>query len=211
VTRCIALCLPVLLSLACKNGRQDTEPPNGDTGGAAGMIPKVAVGDTVDPEDCAPLAEAGVAEENYELGVRRLEEARDGEHFLSGPFADAMDKLEIAARNGHLEAMSLYGSTQFGTMFTNDAPQADEREQYVWSIAFLRIAALAGDETALSYMPGLTAKKPDTSVEPLSEVPEDWVQDAFAEADLWIACNGLPKPKADEKPDEPAPADADQK
>lgn len=77
-------------------------------------------------------------------------------------------------------------------MFTNDAPQPAEREAYIEAIAFLRTAAIAGEPRASAFMPGLTAAMPPLHEMPLSEVPAEWVVEAWRRADAWLACYGPP-------------------
>lgn len=143
-------------------------------------------------EGCVPLVESDVAAQAYADGVARLEESRDGEHYRAEPFEAGIDALKIAAQNGHLEAQSLYGRTLFGARFTTQAPTPEEKEDYVSAVAFLRIAAMAGDADAAAFMPGLTSD-PAPLEAPLDSLPEGWVVEAFSRADTWIECNGLPE------------------
>jgi len=143
-------------------------------------------------EGCVPLAESDVVAQTYADGVARLEESRDGEHYLAEPFEAGIEALKIAANNGHLAAQSLYGRTLFGVRFTAQEPRPEEKEDYVSAIAFLRIAAKAGDVDAMDFLPGLTSE-PQPLEAPLDSLPEGWVAEAFARADAWIECNGLPK------------------
>ena len=144
-------------------------------------------------EGCVPLVESDVVAQTYAQGVAKLEASKDGEHYLAEPFEAGVDALKIAAQNGHMEAQSLYGRTVFGARFTAQAPTAAEREDYVGAIAFLRVAAKAGDADAAAYMPGLTGG-PDPLEAPLDSLPEGWVAEAFARADAWVDCYGLPQP-----------------
>jgi TPR repeat protein len=146
-----------------------------------------------DRSQCPTLLPAEEVADALERGSAKLEESRDGDHYRVEPFTQGIEALRVAAENGSREAMTLYGSTLFGTMFTNQAPVEDEREDYVSSIAFLRIAAKGGDPGASDYMPGLLAEQPVDLEPPLDHVPGQWVRDAFAYADDWIACHGLPR------------------
>jgi hypothetical protein len=148
--------------------------------------------------DCVSFVEKSVVEQRYATALVKLEESRDGEHYRTGPFEEAMGALAFAADNGHLEAQSLYGRTMFGVMFTSDAPQPDQRDEYVAALAFLRVAAKAGEDQAAGYLPGLTDATPPTSEPPLDSLPAGWVQEAYQRADLWIACHGLPKRTGDQ-------------
>jgi len=141
-----------------------------------------------DPE-CVSLVEAEVADDAYARGVAKLEEARDGEHYLAEPFDEAMGALESAAKQGHRGAQSLFGRRMFETMFMSQAPQPEERQSYISALAFLRIAGVRGDEEAAGYLPGFT-DEPDLSEPPLDSIPSEWVMEAMAEADAWLACHG---------------------
>lgn len=139
-----------------------------------------------------PLVEADVIDETFARGASTLKEARDGEHMKAEPFRAAMDILKIAAQNGHVGAQSLYGRTLFGTLFTASAPADDQREDYVSAVSFLRVAAKSGDEQASEYLPGLLLDGPPFEM-PLDSLPEAWVLEAFARADDWVKCYGLPQ------------------
>jgi TPR repeat protein len=122
-----------------------------------------------------------------------LEESRDGEHFLVEPFERAMARLRVAAEGGHLEAQHLYGVTLFGVMFTTQAPQPDERDDYVRALKLLRIAAKRGHQGARDAIPGLVGLGPDDdppAEPPLDQIPSEWLQEAIEQADAWIACYG---------------------
>ncbi len=142
-------------------------------------------------DGCRPLVEPDVVAEAYARGVSKLDESRDGEHYAVAPFEAGIGSLKVAAQNGSLEAQSLYGRTLFGVRFTNQAPTPDEREDYTSAVAFLRIAAKAGDEDAQAYLPGLTTDASAPLEPPLDSLPEGWVQEAFGRADAWIECYGL--------------------
>jgi len=122
-----------------------------------------------------------------------LEESRDGEHFLVEPFERAMARLRLAAEGGHLEAQYLYGVTLFGAMFTTQAPQPNERDDYVRALKLLRIAARRGHDGAQDAIPGLVDLRPGDgppAEPPLDQIPERWLQEALEAADAWIACHG---------------------
>lgn len=153
---------------------------------------------TVEPERdaeerCIPLVERDVVAEAFAKGAAQLEASRDGEHYRVQPFEAGIDTLRIAAQNGHLEAQSLYGRTVFSTRFMAQAPRPEEREDYVSAIAFLRIASKAGEEQANGFLPGIEGEASAVE-EPLDTLPEGWVGEAFARADAWIDCYGLPQP-----------------
>jgi hypothetical protein len=142
--------------------------------------------------DCFKL-DADAAERAFVEGRQMLEESRDGEHFLVEPFERAMARLRVAAEEGHLEAQHLYGVTLFGVRFTNQAPQPDERADYVGSLTFLSIAARRGHQGARDAIPGLVDLRPGDAPPaepPLDQIPEKWLREAIEAADAWIACHG---------------------
>ena len=147
---------------------------------------------TAPPATCPELAPRSEAEAAFEAGRTELEQSRSGDHFVTEKFEPAIAKLRIAAEANHAPARALLGGTLFGTMFTNDAPQPSERDAYIEAIACLRTAAIAGDPSASAFMPGLTAAQPPLHEMPLSEVPADWVAEAWRRADAWLACYGPP-------------------
>ncbi|MBV1857526.1 MAG: hypothetical protein KUG77_03875 [Nannocystaceae bacterium] len=148
------------------------------------------------PDGCTPFVEEDVVLEAYLRGVAKLDESRDGEHYRAQPFDVGVGALKVAATNGHLKAQSLYGRTLFGVMFSRGAPSSEEREAYVTSVVFLRVAAKAGESQAEGYLPGLTADSDAALEPPLGILPEGWVEEAFERADKWIQCHGLPTPSA---------------
>jgi hypothetical protein len=119
-----------------------------------------------------------------------LEASRDGEHFVTARFEPAMARLLEAARGGDRAAQALYGQTRFATMFGNEAPQAAQRAAYVEAIMFSRTAALA--ERGAAAPADLTAVSPIGLDFPFSALPADWLQEAWAKADAWVDCHGLP-------------------
>lgn len=148
---------------------------------------------TVDPTvECRPLADARVVLEQYEIGLAKLEESRDGEHLRRQPFEAALVALRFAADNGHRSAQSLYGRSLFGALFASEAPRASQREDYVSALTFLRVAARAGDQPAARFIPGLAAEGAPSLEPPLDSLPAAWLAAAFARADAWVACHGLP-------------------
>lgn len=179
---------------ACQ--RATTPPPADPTPTVATVepVPSDATDDALpaDP-DCVSFVESEVVDERYRTGLAKLEESRDGEHFRQVPFEEAMGALQFAANNGNVAAQSLYGRTMFAVMFQQSAPEVDQREDYVAALAFLRVAAKAGEQMAAGYMPGLTDDVPPTSEPPLEALPAPWVHAAYEMADRWIDCHGLPK------------------
>lgn len=141
---------------------------------------------------CTPLVEPEVAADAFARGQAKIEESRDGEHLRSEPFEHGVDVLEVAAKNGSLKAQSLYGRTLFGARFSNGAPTDEEKDDYVSAVAFLRVAAKAGDEEAVGYLPGLLLEAGQPLEMPLGTLPPGWVAEAFEMADAWIECYGLP-------------------
>ncbi len=142
--------------------------------------------------ECRPLADARVVQEQYEIGLAKLEESRDGEHLRRQPFEAALVALRFAADNGHRSAQSLYGRSLFGALFASEAPRASQREDYVSALTFLRVAARAGDEPAARFIPGLAAEGEPPLEPPLDSLPPEWLAAAVARADAWVACHGLP-------------------
>ena len=141
---------------------------------------------------CTPLVEPEVAAEAFARGQAKVEESRDGEHLRSDLFQHGVDVLAVAAKNGNLKAQSLYGRMLFGARFSKGAPTDEEKDDYVSAIAFLRVAAKAGDEDAVGFLPGLLLD-PGAALEvPLETLPPGWVAEAFEMADAWIECYGLP-------------------
>lgn len=141
---------------------------------------------------CTPLVEPEVAADAFARGKAKVEESRDGEHLRSELFEHGVDVLEVAAKNGNLKAQSLYGRTLFGARFSKGAPTDEEKDDYVSALAFLRIAAKAGDEDAVGFLPGLLFEPGQRPEVPLDSLPQGWVAEAFDAADAWIECYGLP-------------------
>jgi hypothetical protein len=134
----------------------------------------------------------GPRERTRELSARgraQLEASRDGEHFASDRFEPAMALLREAAQGGERLAQSVYGKTRFATLFQLEAPRPEQREAYVEALAFWRTAALAEPEQDDS---GITAATPRRVDFPLAELPAPWLREAWARADAWIRCHGLP-------------------
>lgn len=186
-------CLVLLCSCASQPTTPTNAPPDAADVRSATPDEEDARDEPAASSDCIPLVEADVVAETYAKGAAQLEGARDGEHMKEAPLRAAMDTLKIAAENGSVPAQSLYGRTLFGTLFTAGAPEESQREDYVSAVAFLRLAAKAGDEAAANFMPGLLDGPPLQM--PLDSLPEGWVEDAFERADAWIACHGLPQGK----------------
>jgi len=145
---------------------------------------------------CGASLNATLADSQYQTGLTRLADARDGEHFRSGPFDEAMTALRTAAENGHLAAQSLYGRTLFGALFSARAPVPEEREDYVSALTFLRIAIRAGEPRAKAFMPALAADGTAPVAAPLDTLPPDWLGDAIERSDAWIDCHGVPVARA---------------
>jgi len=140
--------------------------------------------------ECVSLVEDAVVADAYARGTAKLEEARDGEHYLAGPFEEALGALLIAAQQGHRGAQSLYGRTMFQARFMVQGPVEEEHDDYVFAFTFLRIAALRDDPDAKSFFPGLTEAAPPTDQPPLDQIPAQWLTEAFTHADEWMACHG---------------------
>lgn len=175
----------VLLSLASCRPEPTTVPDEpAPTGGEPAEVSGHAGGD-----QCVSLVEPQVADDAYTRGAAKLEEARDGEHYLAEPWGEAMGALEIAAQQGHRAAQSLYGRRMFENMFLADGPTPEQHDAYVQALGFVRIAGLRGDEEAQSYLPGLTAT-PDLEEPPFNALPKEWIDDAIVFADQWLACHG---------------------
>jgi hypothetical protein len=177
--------------------------PSASTADAPEPAPSESVAPAPEPEpepelgpepsaECTPLVEPEVAAEAFARGQAKIEESRDGEHFQSDLFQHGIDVLEVAAKNGNLEAQSLYGRMLFGARFSKGAPTDEEKDDYVSALAFLRIAAKAGDEDAVGYVPGLLLEPASPPEMPLDSLPAGWVAEAFEMADAWIKCYGLP-------------------
>jgi hypothetical protein len=134
----------------------------------------------------------GPRERTRELSARgraELEASRDGEHYVSARFEPAMALLREAAHGGERLAQSVYGQTRFSTLFQLEAPRPEQRELYVEALTYWRTAALAEPEHDTS---GITLATPERLDSPLSELPAPWLRDAWARAEAWIRCHGLP-------------------
>lgn len=186
------LLLSLMLSLAC---RPEIGMPRAESEDAPQPPPEPPAQVRSEPaepppaEDCKVSADPEAVAQAYAHGVAKLEESREGEHHRTEPFEAAIASLREAAEGGHLQAQSLYGRTLFGTRISNQAPTAEEREDYVSAVAFLRIAAAAGDAEAEGFLPGISAVLEAPLEMPLSALPKDWVEEAFRRADTWIDCN----------------------
>ena len=186
------LLLSLLMSLGCSPsvGLPETEPasPAPAPEAPAPVVERTAAPEA--PETCPALADADAAASAYDRGVAKLDESRAGEHYLSEPFEAAIVLLREAAEGGHLQAQSLYGRTLFSVRFSKQKPVPEEQEDYVSAVAFLRIAATAGDAEAEAYMPGITAVIEAPLEMPLTSLPKPWVAEAFRRGDAWIDCYG---------------------
>ncbi|MCH9680110.1 MAG: hypothetical protein K0V04_01650 [Deltaproteobacteria bacterium] len=140
-------------------------------------------------DDCVSLVEVEVVEDAFDRGVAKLEQSREGEHYRSEPFEEAMGALKFAGDNGHLAASSLYGRTLFSVMFVAAAPTEERREDYVSALTALRVAALRGDIEAQQYVPGLMGPKIVGSEPPLNDLPGPWVTEATERAEAWLTCH----------------------
>ena len=138
---------------------------------------------------CRALGPRELTRALSEQARAELEASRDGEHFVSERFEPAMARLREAALGGERLAQSVYGTTRFGTLLSYEAPRPEQRELYVEALAFWRTAALAEPEPDPS---GITSATPDGLDAPLSELPPEWLHEAWARADAWIRCHGLP-------------------
>lgn len=144
------------------------------------------------PSPCPALDEA-LAAKHYEEGMRLLAESRDGEHYKTEPFDEAMRHLLSAAEAGHTAAQVRYGTTLFGVMFTNDAPSAAQEHEYVRALKFIYVAARRGHEGAAGSLPGwppadrATIEKAELE-QPLSDLPRAWLLRAIDEAEAWLEC-----------------------
>lgn len=179
--------LLLALTGCSKNGGT---PSQTTTPGEVGPAPETSETAT-DPNasECVSLVEAEVAQEAYERGMAKLEEARDGEHFVAEPYELAMAALETAAKQGHLQAQKTFGTMNFSSMFMRSAPEPEQEEAYVVSLSFILIAAARGDAEMGEYLPGLGT---ETKFEepPLDQVPMEWITEARARADAWMTCHG---------------------
>lgn len=103
---------------------------------------------------------------------------------------DVSERLRLhreAARAGHLEGQFRFGRLLFGVLFTNQAPEDDERAEYVEALTYLFLAALRGHEPARAIFPDMPAivdgrRVPETLEAPLSDVPRPWIEEALAAA-----------------------------
>jgi hypothetical protein len=141
-------------------------------------------------QGCVPLPPRHSTSALSAAARRELEASRDGEHFVTARFEPAMARLLEAARGGQRVAQAVYGQTRFATLFGNEAPQVAQRAAYVEAIMFCRTAALA-DRSAGAFT-DITAAQPIGLDFPLSELPAEWLREAWAKADAWVACHGLP-------------------
>lgn len=185
-----SLCLGLFVALVgCQPSTSTVSPePTEPT-----ATPDTSADEQADPattdDDCPSLVEDDVANEAYERGVALLEEARDGEHYRAEPFEQGLGALLTAAEQGHRGAQSLYGRRRFESLFMAQAPTEAERDDYVAALAFIRVAALRGDEDAAGYLPGI-ADAPDPSMPPYDSFAPEWIEQAVAKADAWIKCHG---------------------
>ncbi len=127
----------------------------------------------------------------YEKGMSLLEAARIGEHYKKNEFEKAKGLLLSAAKSGHLDAQFAYGRHVFSTRIQKSEPKqtnASQREDFVSSIAFLRVSALRGHRRAKHFFDGVMAPSPQTEEPPLSLVPKAWVQQAWNRSDTLITC-----------------------
>ncbi len=172
--------LPLWLVTAC-HPAAPAEPAAPEASPAAEATPNCP--ETLSPEE---------AQARFEAGETKLAESKDGEHYLAGPYEEAMALLTEAAEAGHLGAMSLYGNRMFGDMFTYQAPQPDERANYVRALKYLRLAALAGDETAASFIPALAGSEIAAEKPQLADLPEGWLEEVKREVIAWPGCHPRP-------------------
>jgi hypothetical protein len=178
------------LLAGCKPA-EGTQPPDHEATGATEHTGDHDDATGANPE-CEPLPSHDEVRALFGAAREELAASREGEHFVTAKFEPAIARVRSAAEGGHREAQALYGSTMFGMMFVNDAPSPDQREDYVAAISFLRLAALGGDEDAAGFLPGSTADQPDRSEMPWSEIPAEWLTEAWARADAWMRCYGKP-------------------
>jgi TPR repeat protein len=177
----------------CPTGRIGDAP----TRALLGLALLVSLASACSPPDtpgsrCGVFLDATLAESQYQTGLARLADARDGEHFRSESFDEAMTALRAAAENGHLAAQSLYGRTLFVVLFSARAPVPEEREDYVSALTFLRVAIRAGEPQASAFMPALASNVTAPVAAPLDTLPPDWLRDAIERSDAWINCHGVP-------------------
>jgi hypothetical protein len=181
----------VLVLIACRGSSPSVEP----TPHAAEPRrpePAVRTGGFETAPQCPAIASRLDAEAAYQDGLAQLEASRDGDHFIIEPFEGAMARMREAAAAGHARAQAVMGSTKFGVMFLKADPQPGQREAYIDAMMWLRTSALVGEPDALGFMPGLDGDSPPLDEMPLSDVPAEWVHEAWRRADAWIACYGLP-------------------
>jgi hypothetical protein len=148
-----------------------------------------------DGATCRSKLPASAVEALVRYGTRCLEEARDGEHYLSVPYGEAMAALRIAAEAGDPTAQYVFGSRVFGDHFTNQAPEASEQADYVFALKYLTVAIRRGDAQAHAYFGDAGAALrgdvlPATLPMPLSEVPRAWLDEALLAARRWLGCAG---------------------
>jgi hypothetical protein len=145
-------------------------------------------------EVCTPLPPRDRTRALSAAARAELEASRDGEHYVTSKFEPAMARLREAAQGGERAAQFLYAQTRFSTMFGSEAPQTAQRAAYVEAIMFSRTAALAQmlPEKGAAAPADITSAKPIGLGFPLSALPADWLQEAWAQADAWIACHGRP-------------------
>jgi len=181
----VACAAAVHLAACAAGSGEPAAAPAAGTESAPSVAPRGAGARLI----CQALAPRERTRELSARGRAELEASRDGEHFASARFEPAMAILREAAHGGERLAQSVYGKTRFSVLFQREAPRSEERELYVEAIAFWRTAALAEPEPDPS---GITSATPDGLEFPLSELPAPWLREAWARADAWIRCHGLP-------------------
>ncbi len=185
-----ALGVTIFGVLACGNATPPSESPDvqvdaADPSAPAEPPPAASV---AAPVECGTSAEAEAA---YADGMRLLAEAKDGEHYVMGPYLEGMRQLKRAAAAGHLEAQAKYGMTNFSNMFQAQAPTPEERDDYVLALTYVLVASKRGHQAAHYFLPGLAEMKisngrPTPPPEPpLDSIEEDWLVAALADAESW--------------------------
>jgi hypothetical protein len=110
-------------------------------------------------------------------------------------FGRGMELLRQASEGGLLRAQAMYGKKSFdGLMTTGGEPELED--EYVEAIAFLRAAAVRGNEDAARYLPGIADVRigedggfDSPLQEPLSLLPESWVLQGIQRGDQIASCH----------------------
>lgn len=127
----------------------------------------------------------------YATGAAALVSCREGEHTRADCFDAAMTPLRQAAERDHLAAQALYGREMFSNLINRASPSAEEHDDYVRALTYLRRATKRGDASAARFIPQLAALRVENGVlkgppreMPLSEIPDAWIIEALSAAEL---------------------------